>query len=79
MVTQIQAPPMPHGMGGIVLSENSQKVLSLRFLRKGPDGRFRPIAGCTANCHVTCAGLAAPPCGRPELAERRPYRPSVLR
>lgn len=39
MVTQIQAPPMPQGMGGIVLSENSQKVLSLRFLRKGPDGR----------------------------------------
>jgi len=52
---------------------------TLPYCRKGPDGRFRPIAGCTANCHVTCAGLAAPPCGRPELAERRPYRPSVLR
>ena len=39
MVTQIQAPPMPQGMGGIVLSDNSHKVLSLRFLRKGPDGQ----------------------------------------
>ena len=39
MVTQTQAPPMPEGMGGMVLSENSHKVLSLRFLRKGPDGQ----------------------------------------
>ncbi len=39
MVTQVQTPPMPGGMGDIVLSENSYKVLSLRFLRKGSDGK----------------------------------------
>ncbi|MBM3120735.1 MAG: ribonucleoside-diphosphate reductase, adenosylcobalamin-dependent, partial [Chloroflexi bacterium] len=39
MVTQIQSPPMPTCVGGIVLSENSYKVLSLRFLRKGSDGK----------------------------------------
>lgn len=39
MVTQVQTPPMPRSMGGIVLSENSHKVLSLRFLRKGSDGK----------------------------------------
>jgi ribonucleoside-diphosphate reductase alpha chain len=38
MVTQVQSPPMPTSVGGIVLSENSYKVLSLRFLRKGSDG-----------------------------------------
>ena len=39
MVTQVQAPPMPTSVGGIVLSENSYKVLALRFLRKGSDGK----------------------------------------
>ena len=52
---------------------------SLPYCRKGPDGRFHPIGGCTANCHVTCAGAAAPPCGRPELAHPAPYRPGLLR
>ncbi len=52
---------------------------SLPYCRKGADGRFRPLAGCTANCHVTCAGSPAPPCGRPELAQSLPYRPALLR
>ena len=39
MVTQVQNPPMPNSVGGIVLAENSYKVLSLRFLRKGSDGK----------------------------------------
>ena len=38
MVTQIETPPMPTSVGGIVLSENSHRVLSLRFLREGLDG-----------------------------------------
>jgi DNA repair photolyase len=52
---------------------------SLPYSRKGPDGRFHPVAGCTANCHVACAGKAAPPCGRPDLAQPRPYRASLLK
>ena len=51
----------------------------LPFARKGADGRFHTIEGCTANCHVTCAGDPQPPCGRPELAEARPYRRGSLR
>lgn len=52
---------------------------ALPFARKGADGRFHAIEGCTANCHVTCAGNPDPPCGRPELAEPRPYRRGSLR
>ncbi|MBM3473819.1 MAG: hypothetical protein FJX75_11170 [Armatimonadetes bacterium] len=52
---------------------------SLPYCRKGTDGRFHPIEGCTANCHVACAGEPAPPCGRPELAQPAPYRLSLLR
>ncbi len=51
---------------------------SLPFGRKQPDGRFRPVAGCTANCHVSCFGLADPPCGRPELARPGPFKRSSL-
>jgi hypothetical protein len=51
----------------------------LPFARKQPDGRFQPIAGCTANCHVSCRGLTSPPCGHPELALPRPFKRSALR
>ncbi len=46
--------------------------------RTGPE-RFSPIEGCTANCHVHCAGPGEPPCGRPELARPEPFRPSTLK
>ncbi len=52
---------------------------ALPFARKGADGKFHAVEGCTANCHITCAGEADPPCGRPELAEARPYRRGSLR
>jgi DNA repair photolyase len=51
----------------------------LPFCRKGPDGRFHPVEGCTANCHVACAGVSTPPCGCPELAQPLPYRPALLK
>ncbi len=46
--------------------------------RVGPLG-FDPVPGCAANCHVSCAGLENPPCGRPELAIAEPYKPSSLK
>lgn len=52
--------------------------LPIPFSRKGPDGRFHPIEGCTANCHVSCAGLAEPPCGQPNLAKPAPFKRSEL-
>ena len=52
---------------------------ALPFSGKGVDGRFRPIAGCTANCHVSCAGLAKPRCGKPELVTARPLKLSDLK
>jgi hypothetical protein len=39
MATQIQTPPMPTCVGGVILSKNSYKVLCLCFLRKRPDGK----------------------------------------
>jgi len=51
----------------------------LPFSRKGTDGRFRPIEGCTANCHVACRNLPEPPCGRPELASPRPFHIGSLK
>jgi len=51
----------------------------LPFCRKMPDGRFEPVEGCTALCHVTCKGKTAPPCGRPELATPAPVKISLLR
>ncbi len=52
---------------------------ALPFARKGADGKFHAVEGCTANCHVTCASDPDPPCGRPQLAEARPYRRGSLR
>ncbi len=49
------------------------------FTRKGGDGRFHVIKGCTANCHVTCRGNPSPPCGRPQLAVPEPFRRGWLK
>jgi len=51
----------------------------LPFARKQMDGRFQPIEGCTANCHVACRNLPEPPCGRPELATPRPFKTGYLK
>jgi hypothetical protein len=51
----------------------------LPFCVKGIGGRFYPIEGCTAFCHVRCKGLERPPCGRPELVSPAPLRLSLLR
>jgi DNA repair photolyase len=48
--------------------------LPLPFARKQADGRFQPISGCTASCHVSCRGLSTPPCGRSELISCEPLR-----
>jgi DNA repair photolyase len=60
--------------------------LPLPFARKQPGGRFEPVGGCTANCHVSCRGLSTPPCGQSELISCEPLRlgklsfgPTVLR
>jgi DNA repair photolyase len=53
--------------------------LPLPFARKQADGRFKPITGCTANCHVSCRGLSHPPCGRAELISCEPLRIKKLR
>jgi DNA repair photolyase len=44
------------------------------FARKQADGRFKPVPGCTANCHVSCRGLSDPPCGQAELISPEPLR-----
>ena len=52
--------------------------LPVPFVSKRADGRFEPIAGCTANCHVSCLGLSNPPCGRAELVSFKPLRLRTL-
>lgn len=51
---------------------------ALPFGKKQADGRFKPIPGCTANCHVSCRGLLMPPCGQPELVSYEPLKLSQL-
>jgi len=53
--------------------------LPLPFARKQADGRFKPVPGCTANCHVSCRGLSNPPCGQAELISCEPLRLKKLR
>jgi len=53
--------------------------LPVPFGRKQADGRFRPIPGCTANCHDSCRGLANPPCGQAELISCEPLGLKKLR
>ena len=48
--------------------------LPLPFARKQADGSFKPVPGCTANCHVTCRGLSNPPCGQAKLVSFEPLR-----
>ncbi|MBC8511931.1 MAG: radical SAM protein [Dehalococcoidia bacterium] len=53
--------------------------LPLPFARKQLSGKFQPIPGCTANCHVSCRGLSNPPCGQPKLVTYKPLKLSNLR
>ncbi len=52
--------------------------VAIPFSLKGPDGVFRGVPGCTANCGVQCR-LATPGCGRRALASQRPLRLAELR
>ena len=52
--------------------------LPLPFARKQANGKFKPILGCTANCHVSCRGLSKPPCGQAKLISCEPLRFSKL-
>jgi len=54
------------------------EALSLPFAKKQPAGKFKPVPGCTANCHVSCQGLSNPPCGHPELATYQPLKLNKL-
>jgi len=51
----------------------------LPFCVKALDGRFHPIEGCTALCHVTCRDLDRPPCGRKALVSPSPLKIGLLR
>lgn len=51
----------------------------LPFTRKQPDGLFKVIDSCTANCHVSCRYLDCPPCRQPELVSPRPFKVRYLR
>jgi DNA repair photolyase len=53
--------------------------LPLPFARKQADGRFKPVPGCTANCHVSCLGVSSPPCGQTKLISCEPLRLKKLR
>jgi len=53
--------------------------LPLPFARKQADGRFKPVPGCTANCHVSCRGLSSPPCGQANLISCEPLHLKKLR
>jgi len=52
---------------------------ALPFCEKGFGGRFGPVEGCAALCHVACRDLAAPPCGRKGLVSPAPLRIRLLR
>ena len=51
----------------------------LPFCVKDLAGRFHPVAGCTALCHVTCRDVPSPPCGRRRLVSPAPLRLGLLR
>jgi DNA repair photolyase len=65
---ECDSPGIPHCEG-----------LPVPFARKQADGRFKPIMGCTANCHVSCRGSSRPACGQAELISYQPLRPGKLR
>lgn len=52
--------------------------LPVPFARKQADGEFKPVPGCTANCHVSCRALASPPCGQAKLVDFQPLRLAKL-
>ena len=52
--------------------------LALPFAKKQPTEKFRPIPGCTANCHVSCQRLIMPPCRQPRLITYKPLTLSKL-
>ena len=64
---ETDSPNIPHCEG-----------VRLPFTLKGPDGRFRPVEGCGANCHVECRDRT-PPCGRRSLVTTEPLRLSNVR
>jgi DNA repair photolyase len=64
---ETDSPGIPHCEG-----------VRLPFTIKGADGIFRPVEGCTANCHVACR-VGTPACGRRGLGTAGPLRISGLR
>ena len=48
--------------------------LPLPFAQKQANGKFKPIPGCTANCHVSCRELSNPNCGQAALISPAPLR-----
>ena len=64
---ETDTPGLPHCEG-----------VRLPFTLKGPDGTFRPVKGCGANCHVECRGKA-PACGRRALVTAAPLRISSVK
>ncbi len=65
--SETDSPGLPHCEG-----------VRLPFTLKGPDGIFRPVEGCGANCHVECRGKA-PACGRRAMVTTAPLRLSSVR
>ncbi len=55
------------------------EAFPMPFSRRAGPQEFVPIPGCTANCHVHCAGSSAPPCGTAELAQPQPFKPRSLK
>ncbi len=55
------------------------EAFPMPFSRRAGEREFVPVPGCSANCHLGCAGREDPPCGNPELPFPRPYRPSALK
>jgi DNA repair photolyase len=65
--SETDTPGLPHCEG-----------VRLPFTLKGPDGIFRPVEGCGANCHVECRGKT-PACGRRALVTTAPLKLTGLR
>ncbi len=65
--SETDTPGLPHCEG-----------VQLPFTLKGPDGLFRPVEGCGANCHVECRAKA-PACGRRALVTTEPLKISRVR
>lgn len=55
------------------------EAFAMPFSRRVGPQEFEPIPDCSANCHATCPDSAEPPCRRPQLIRKEPYKPSMLR